>query len=98
MDALRSRFRAIREYMPQLRELGVAILLDQLGHAVAAAPAAALALDRQGGDEEVRERVRVIAHGAIGLRAWRASFWRQLWRKFCGLLAFSRGRLAALAS
>jgi hypothetical protein len=55
MDALRSRLRAIREYMPQLGQLRITVLFDQPGDVVAAAPAAGLALDRERRHEEVRE-------------------------------------------
>ena len=60
MDALRLRLRAIGEHVPEVGKLHVAILLHQLRDVVAAAPAAGLALDRQGRDEEVREGVRVV--------------------------------------
>ena len=52
VDAEGSRLRAIGEHVPQLRELGIAVLFHEPGDVVAAAPAAGLALDRQGRDAE----------------------------------------------
>jgi hypothetical protein len=49
--------------MPQLGELGVAVLFHEPRDVVATAPTARFALDREGRDEEVRERVRVVSHG-----------------------------------
>jgi hypothetical protein len=46
MDALRTGLRAIGEDMPQIGELRVAILFDELGDVVAPDPSAGLALDR----------------------------------------------------
>jgi hypothetical protein len=43
--------------MPKLRQLGVAVLFHEPGDVVAPAPAAGLALDREGRDAEVREGV-----------------------------------------
>jgi hypothetical protein len=62
MDAVGVRLRAIGEHVPQLRKLGVAVLFDEAGDDIAAAATAGLALDGQGGDEEVREGVGVITH------------------------------------
>jgi hypothetical protein len=55
--------------MPQLGELGVAVLFHELRDVVATAPAARLALDRERRDTEVRERVGVVSHasGSLGL-------------------------------
>jgi hypothetical protein len=55
MDALRPRLRAIGEDVTQVGKLYIAIFLDQPGDVVAAAPAAGLALDRQGRGAEVGE-------------------------------------------
>jgi hypothetical protein len=55
-------FGTIGEYMPQLGELGVAVLFHQPGDVIAAAPAAGLALDREGRDAEIREGVGVVSH------------------------------------
>ena len=63
-DALRSRLRAVREDVPQLRQLRIAVLFHELRDVVAAAPAARLALDREGGDAEIRESVGVVSHCA----------------------------------
>ena len=52
VDAEGSCLRAIGEHVPQLRELGIAVLFHEPGDVVAAAPAAGLALDRQGRDAE----------------------------------------------
>jgi hypothetical protein len=46
--------------MPQLGELGVAVLFHQPRDVVATAPTARFALDRQGRDAKVRERVGVV--------------------------------------
>ena len=62
VDALRSRLRAVRQDVPELGKLGVAILFHEPGDVVATTPAARLAFDREGRDEEVRERVRVVSH------------------------------------
>jgi hypothetical protein len=62
MDAERSRLRAVRENMPQLRQLGVAVPFHKPGDVITTTPAARRALDRQGRDEKVRERVRVVSH------------------------------------
>jgi hypothetical protein len=53
MDALRSGLRAVGEHVAQVRQLRIAVLLDEPGDVVAAAPAAGLALDREGRDAEV---------------------------------------------
>jgi hypothetical protein len=58
------RLRAIGEHVAQVGKLRIAILLDELGDVVAAKPAAWLALDREGWDEEVRERVGVVSHAS----------------------------------
>jgi hypothetical protein len=50
--------------MPKVRKLGVAVLFHELRDVVPAAPAAGFALDREGGDAEIREGVGVIAHGS----------------------------------
>jgi hypothetical protein len=57
MNAKRSGLRAIREHMPQLGQLGVAVLLHEPGDVVAPAPAARLAL-------------RSRARGRGGPRGW----------------------------
>ena len=49
--------------MPQLGELGVAVLFHEPRDVVATAPTARFALDRERRDEEIREGVRVISHG-----------------------------------
>jgi hypothetical protein len=69
MDAERAGLRAIGEHMPQLGEPGVAVLFHEPGDAVATAPAAWLALDRERRDEEVRKGVRAVSHawGGLGL-------------------------------
>jgi hypothetical protein len=63
MDAVGVRFGAIGERVPQIGELGVAVLFHQPGDVVATAPAAQWALDRKGRDAEIRQRVGVFSHG-----------------------------------
>jgi hypothetical protein len=46
--------------MPQLGELGVAVLFHEPRDVVATAPAAELALDRESGDAEVGESTGVV--------------------------------------
>jgi hypothetical protein len=62
MDALGVCLGAIREHMPQLGELGVAVLFHEFCDVLATSPAAQRALDREGRDAEVREGV-----GSAGL-------------------------------
>ena len=57
MDAERARLWANGEDVQELGQPGVAVFLDELG--LAAKSAAGLALDREGRDAEVRERVGV---------------------------------------
>jgi hypothetical protein len=54
----------------QLASTCRAVLFDQLRDVVAAKPPAGFALDREGGDAEIREGVGVIAHGS-GFRSGR---------------------------
>jgi hypothetical protein len=48
MDAVGLRLRAIRQHVPQLRQLHIAVLFHEPGDVVAAASAAVRAFDRQG--------------------------------------------------
>jgi hypothetical protein len=52
--------------MPQLGELGVAVLFHQPRDVVATPTAASLAFDREGRDEKIRQRVGVVSHGLSG--------------------------------
>ena len=61
MDAERLRLRAIREDVPQLRELHVAVPFDQAGDVVPPISAAGFAFDREGWDAEVGEGVGVVS-------------------------------------
>ena len=61
------RLRAIGEHVPQFGKLGIAVLLHEPGDVVAAAPAARLAFDRQGGDAKVPQGVCVVSHASGGL-------------------------------
>ena len=58
------RLRAVGEHVPQLRQLGVAVFLNEPGDVVTASSAAGLALDREGRDAKVREGVGVVSHGS----------------------------------
>ena len=55
--------------MPQLGELGVAVLFHEPRDVVATAPTARFALDGEGRDEEIREGVGVVSH-----RRWNSGF------------------------
>ena len=61
----RPGLRAIGQHVPQVRQFHIAVLLDELGDVVATAPAAGFALDRQGRDAEVRERVGVVSYAWV---------------------------------
>src|ERR1700722_14366198 len=66
--------RAIGEHVQRLRQLGVAVLFHEPCAAVAAGAAARFALDREGRDAKIRERVRVVSHFAVRRRIVRARF------------------------
>jgi hypothetical protein len=87
MDTERSRLQAVREHVPKLGQLGVAVLLHEAGDVVAAAPAAGLTLDREGRDEEVREGLGVVSHG------WRAGGLLELGSDFYDRDTFDPGVL-----
>ena len=63
VDAGGLGFRAIGEDVQELGQSSVAVLFHQLCHVVAAVAAAGFALDREGGDAEIREGMGVVAHG-----------------------------------
>jgi hypothetical protein len=76
IDARGLGLRAICKHVQQFGQLGIAVLLDELRDAIAAAPAAGCALDREGGDPKVREGVRVVSHASGGPRV-SSSGWRR---------------------
>ena len=60
MDAERARLGAIGEDVQKLRQPGVAVFFHEARDGVAAKAAARFALDRQGRDAKVRERVGAV--------------------------------------
>jgi hypothetical protein len=76
-EVVRPRLRATGKHVPQLGQFHIAVFRDELCDVVSAAPAAGLALDREGRDAEVRECVGVVSNALDSLGPMRV-IWPRL--------------------